>query len=96
MWIRCLNLTGGTVSIDAMGTPTAIARTIIDGGGDYTLAIQGNQPTMHEPVKDLFETVPTNDFKAGTVEKAQPTVELKLALKGLGWRKSSGHSSPGA
>lgn len=68
--LQRLNLTGCTVSIDAMGTPTEIARTIIEGGGDYTLALKGNQPTRPEPVKDWFETAPPNDFKAVTVEKA--------------------------
>ena len=33
--------------IDAMGCQTAIASTIVKGGGDYPLAVKGNQPTLH-------------------------------------------------
>jgi hypothetical protein len=37
-----LNLTGCTISIDAMGTPTAMAQQIITEGGDDTLSLKGN------------------------------------------------------
>jgi hypothetical protein len=34
---------GAVVTIDAMGTQTAIAKKIIECGGDYILAVKGNQ-----------------------------------------------------
>jgi hypothetical protein len=37
--LRRLELAGAIVTIDAMGTQTQIAQTIIDGGGDYVLAL---------------------------------------------------------
>jgi len=69
--LKKLNLTGCTVSIDAMGAQTEIAKIIVDGGGDYSLSLKGNQPTMHEQVKDFFETARVNDFAHVTVEKTQ-------------------------
>ncbi|MGC4107265.1 MAG: ISAs1 family transposase [Thermomicrobiales bacterium] len=40
-----LDLTDQIVTIDAMGCQKAIARQIVEGGGDYVLALKDNQPT---------------------------------------------------
>jgi len=45
--LALLNLKDATVSIDAMGCQKDIARTIVDGGADYVLALKGNQGTLH-------------------------------------------------
>lgn len=50
-----LDLKGQTVTIDAMGTQKDIAKKIIDKGGDYILALKGNQSSLHEDVKLFFE-----------------------------------------
>ena len=50
-----LDLRNTVITIDAMGCQTAIAQKIVDGGGDYTLALKGNQETIHEEVKKVFE-----------------------------------------
>jgi len=42
--LQRLELAGALVTIDAMGTQTAIAQTILDGGGDYVLVLKQNQP----------------------------------------------------
>ena len=52
--LRLLDLRGATVTIDAMGTQTEIAKTIIDGGGDYLLAVKENQPTLYQDLKATF------------------------------------------
>lgn len=49
-----LDLRGSTVTIDAMGTQTAIAERIIRRGGQYVLALKDNQPTMATEVTALF------------------------------------------
>lgn len=54
--LHLLTLKGCIVTIDAMGCQTEIAQTIIDGGGEYVLAVKGNQGHLHEDIKDLFET----------------------------------------
>lgn len=50
-----LDLKGHTVSIDAMGTHTHIADKIIAKGGDYILALKGNQGNLHKEVQDHFD-----------------------------------------
>jgi predicted transposase YbfD/YdcC len=43
------------VTIDAAGTQTQIAEKIVDKGGDYLLALKGNQPTLHASVIEHFK-----------------------------------------
>ncbi len=57
--LQRLELAGALVTIDAMGTQTAIAQTILDGGGDYVLALKQNQPGPCAKVKALFAAPPT-------------------------------------
>ena len=47
-------LKGALVTIDAMGTQTGIAQKIIDGGGDYCLALKQNRPLLHAEVERFF------------------------------------------
>ena len=49
--LAILDVKGCLVSIDAMGCQTAIASTIVKGGGDYLLAVKGNQPSLHSAVR---------------------------------------------
>ena len=66
-----LNLRGCTVSIDAMGTQTAIVTKIIEGGGDYTLSLKDNQRAMHEQTKEFFEIAQQAAFANVAVEHTQ-------------------------
>ncbi len=50
-----LALRGCIVSIDAMGTQTAIAQQIHQQQADYILALKGNQPTLSEQAHQWFE-----------------------------------------
>ena len=58
-----LDLRNTIITIDAMGCQTAIAQKIVDGGGDYILALKGNQETIHEEVKKVFEEDGPEDSK---------------------------------
>ncbi|WP_265289694.1 ISAs1 family transposase [Verminephrobacter eiseniae] len=49
-----LALEGAVVTIDAMGCQTAIAEQIVDGGGDYVLAVKDNQPHLAHALRDFF------------------------------------------
>lgn len=49
-----LQLTGALVTIDAMGTQTAIAQAILDKGADYLLALKHNWPVLAEDVRLFF------------------------------------------
>ena len=46
-----------------MGTQTAIAEKIIDGGGDYVLALKGNQGTLHDAAIDYINEQTKTDFR---------------------------------
>ena len=50
-----LELKGCIVTIDAMGCQRAIAKQIVEQGGDYVLGLKGNQGTLQESVEDFFE-----------------------------------------
>lgn len=53
--LEMLDLKGAIISIDAMGCQTEIAKQITEAAGDYTLAVKGNQPTLHNAIKKFFE-----------------------------------------
>lgn len=53
--LKLLNLKGTVVTLDAMGTQTAIATQIKQAEGDYVLALKGNQGTLHRAVETWFE-----------------------------------------
>lgn len=46
--LKLVDIRGAIITIDAMGTQKAIASEIIDRGGDYVLALKGNQETLHQ------------------------------------------------
>lgn len=52
--LELLDLKGATVTIDAMGCQKEIAEKIVDGDGDYLLALKENHPTLHEAVAQEF------------------------------------------
>jgi predicted transposase YbfD/YdcC len=52
--LRLVDIKGGIVTIDAMGTQRAIAEQIVAGGADYVLALKGNQETLHQSVIDFI------------------------------------------
>jgi predicted transposase YbfD/YdcC len=49
-----IDVAGSTVTIDAMGCQTAIAEKIVDKGGDYVLALKGNQGSFSDEVENYF------------------------------------------
>jgi predicted transposase YbfD/YdcC len=48
-----LTLEGAVVTIDAIGCQTAIASQIVEGGGDYVLAVKDNQPTLATALREF-------------------------------------------
>jgi predicted transposase YbfD/YdcC len=49
--LALLDLTGALVTIDAIGCQTAIAKTIVAGGGDYVLVAKANQGRLLEDIQ---------------------------------------------
>ena len=55
-----LELTGALVTIDAIGTQTAIAEAIVKRGGDYLLALKANRPATRDDVARFFADPPAD------------------------------------
>jgi predicted transposase YbfD/YdcC len=72
--LALLDLRGCTVTMDAMGCQKEIARQIIAQGGDYVLALKGNQGTLHTDVAEFFEDARARAF-AGVAHQYTETVE---------------------
>jgi predicted transposase YbfD/YdcC len=49
-----MDVKGAIVTIDAMGCQKDIAQRIVDGRGDYVLAVKDNQPKLHEAIQEFF------------------------------------------
>jgi predicted transposase YbfD/YdcC len=52
--INQIDIKGAVVTIDAMGCQKAIAQMIINGGGDYVLAVKENQPKLCKAIQAFF------------------------------------------
>jgi predicted transposase YbfD/YdcC len=52
--LRLLDVSGCLVTIDAMGCQRAIARQIVEEGGDYVLALKRNHEHLYDAVEALF------------------------------------------
>jgi len=75
--LNMLELKGCIVTIDAMGTQTEIASTIIDGGADYVLAVKENQPLLHQDIELYFSTESATCDYAKTTEKSHGRYETR-------------------
>lgn len=53
--LKVLDLTGALVTIDAAGCQKEIAAQIRGQGGDYLLAVKGNQPALQQAVRAAFD-----------------------------------------
>jgi len=58
-----LDISGCTVTIDAMGCQKDIAQKILDQGADYILAAKGNQKHLHDKIKQMFDDAEASGFK---------------------------------
>jgi predicted transposase YbfD/YdcC len=85
--LAMLSLKGTIVTTDALNCQRAIAQQIVDQGGDYVLALKGNQATLHDDVSTYLEdpatkvTVmkPTVDADHGRIETRSATVSTHIA-----------------
>ncbi len=68
-----IDVKGAIVTIDAMGTQTAIAAKIVDGGGDYVLPLKGNQSQMEQAVTDFFAEHLEDNFARVKVSRLETT-----------------------
>jgi len=57
-----IEIKGAVVTIDAAGCQREIAKKIIDGEGDFVLALKGNQGKLHDAVTAYITKHMENDF----------------------------------
>lgn len=69
--LRLLDISGCIVTVDAIGTQTEIAETIVNGGGDYLLAVKENQGHLYEDIQCLFEVDVAQGMKYAQYSHAQ-------------------------
>jgi predicted transposase YbfD/YdcC len=60
--LRLLDITGCLVTIDALGTQTEIAETILEQGGDYLFAVKENQGQLYGDLERLFGLEEQEEF----------------------------------
>lgn len=72
--LKVLQLKGALVTLDAAGCQKEIARYVRGEGGDYLLAVKGNQPGRHEAVQAAFDRAIEADF-AGFEHDGHEAVE---------------------
>jgi predicted transposase YbfD/YdcC len=71
--LKLIELSGAIVTIDAMGCQVEIAEAIVAGGGDYILAVKGNQPTLHEGIAEHFLEHMDDDFARVEISRHETT-----------------------
>src|ERR1700687_4606241 len=69
--LRLVDIQGAIITIDAMGTQKVIAEQIIEGEGDYVLALEGNHETLHQAVIEHINEHVANGFGNTTVDRHQ-------------------------
>lgn len=81
--LEMLALGGCIVTMDALGTQTEIARTIVDQGADYVLALKENQGQLYDDVLATFQEAERRHFEqvphsyAKTTNKGHGRVEIR-------------------
>jgi len=85
---------GQIVTIDAIGTQTAIAEKIVKKQGDYVLAVKENQPLLHDEIRRYFadEVLREASEHHATLEKARGQIEKReyWHTGAVGWLQGDG------
>ena len=63
--LELLDLKEAVVTVDAMGCQREVAAKVIEGGGDYVLALKENQPTLHAATERLMFEASLDHTKSG-------------------------------
>nr|WP_315854643.1 ISAs1 family transposase [Aporhodopirellula rubra] len=70
-----IEIKDAVITIDAAGCQRKIAKTIVDGKGDYVLSLKGNQGTIHCAVATYVEEQMENDFASVKVQRFTETLK---------------------
>ena len=85
--LKMLKLKGAIVTTDALNCQRAIAQQIVDQGGNYALALKGNQGTLHDdvvlylddPASKTTAAAPVVEADHGRIETRTATVSTDIA-----------------
>lgn len=69
--LKILAISGCIVTIDAIGTQTHIAQTIVEAQADYVLSVKENQGHLFEDISVLFAVDQAHDFKYASLAHHQ-------------------------
>lgn len=65
--LNSLDIRGATVTIDAMGCQTEIAKDIIASQANYVLAVKQNQPSLYEAIEEYFRWAENDPIEKQTL-----------------------------
>jgi predicted transposase YbfD/YdcC len=71
--LELLDLHGALVTIDAMGCQKAIAKQIVEGGGDYLLPVKDNQPNLLADIQKSLSKALNHDGAGPCYDIAETT-----------------------
>jgi predicted transposase YbfD/YdcC len=60
--LEVLDLHGALATLDAAGCQRGVARQVRGQGGDYLLAVKGNQPNLRDAVRAVFDRACEAEF----------------------------------
>jgi predicted transposase YbfD/YdcC len=60
--LRVLDLNGALVTLDAAGCQKGTLSQVREQGGDYLVAVKGNQPTLHDAVVGVLDRAAAAEF----------------------------------
>ena len=96
--LKLLDIKGAVVTADALNTQTAIAEQIVNGGGDYVLAVKDNHPTLCDTVTRHLDEMILEKFEGvehvyhETTDAGHGRIDTRKvwATSDIAWLKRSG------
>ena len=95
--LKMLSLKGCIVTADALNCQRVIAAQVVEQGGDYVLALKGNQGSLHDDVRCFFEDpARTAEIAHTTVDGDHGRIETRTSLisTDIAWLQER-HAWPG-
>jgi len=97
--LNLLDLTGSTVTIDAMGCQTKIVEKVLEKEANYIIGLKGNQESLNNDVRTYFNNKPTKIIfhTAEDVDKGHGRIEMRrcTVTEEIEWLKETHHSWKG-
>lgn len=78
--LKLLDLENKIVTIDAMGAQREICQQIIEQGGDYVIALKGNQSSLKEDVLLYLEDLGNHQLINEQNDKGHGRIEQRIAI----------------